>query len=222
MVIPIKFDLHIHSKYSSDSRSTLDTIIKSAKKVGLDGIAVTDHNSIDSWRYLKNKKSSSLILVPGIEISTDHGHIIALGVEEKVSPGKLDETILSVEDKGGIVIAAHPYRFWSGIGEKAVKENRWSALEGLNGRSGYLGNKRACKLADKMRLPVVGGSDSHRADTVGKSYTIVEAVSGWEDLMDEIKKGRTSVGGENRSLNETFRYVGRSVSNWAKRGFKRI
>ncbi len=218
----MKFDLHIHSMYSSDSKSRPKDIIRYAEKKELDGFAITDHNNLRWWGKIKNV-DTPLIMIPGIEISTDKGHMIALGLQEEIEPrSALEETIELIDESHGITIAAHPYRFWSGIGEKAVLDNHWSAIEGLNGRSGHKDNYRARKLAKRMSLPIVGGSDSHNYDTIGKAFTLVEDVSTWEDVISEIQKGKTSVSGDNRDIKETLKYTKKSVSGWLGRGFKRI
>ncbi len=217
----MKIDLHIHSKYSSDSHSKPKDVIKAAKKRGLGGIAITDHNSMAGYRSIKDV--GSFIVVPGVEISTDSGHVIALGIQEDIDTKKsVGETLDDIYEQGGLAIASHPYRFWSGLGEDIVRENSWSAIETLNGRSGILSNQRASKLAASMDTSVVGGSDSHSLATIGKAYTVMKTVSTWEDVIDAIQKGDTSAGGSSRTFGETCCYVTKALSGWAKRGFTRI
>ncbi len=218
----MKIDLHIHSKYSSDSQSTPRDIIKVAKKRGLSAIALTDHNSMEGYRSISNK--TSFIVVPGIEISTDSGHVIALGVKDDFSIQRrsVGKTLELIYEHGGIAIAPHPYRFWSGLGEQIVKKNRWSAVETLNGRSSILSNKLASELAKKLDSPVVGGSDSHSLVTIGKAYTVIESASTWEDVIDAIERGKTSVAGSSRTFRETCGYVSKALREWAGRGFNRI
>ncbi len=218
----MKIDLHIHSKYSSDSQSTPRDIIKVAKKRGLSGIAITDHNSMQGYRSIK--KNTPLTIIPGIEISTDSGHIIALGIQDNFSIERrsVEETLELIYEQGGIAVAPHPYRFWSGLGEHVVKKNRWSAVETLNGRSSILSNKLASELAKKLDSSVVGGSDSHSLVTIGKAYTLMGSASTWEDVIDAIERGKTSVAGSSRTFRETCGYAGKALREWAGRGFNRI
>ena len=77
----MKLDLHIHSKYSPDGRMEIEDIIKTAKARGLDGVAVTDHNSVKGGlSALEFCKGSDFLVIPGIEVSTTKGHVLGLGV----------------------------------------------------------------------------------------------------------------------------------------------
>lgn len=219
----MKFDLHIHSKYSDDSKIELHDIVKVAEKRGMDGLALMDHNSIEGYKKIK-EIDTELVIVPGIELSTEEGHVGALGIEEDVGrPDTVKDAIELIHEKDGVAIAVHPYRYWSGIGEDVVMNNEgWDAVEGMNGRTWHYKNLKSVKLAERMDLPLIGGSDSHRLKTVGKAYTIVEGVDEWEDIIEQIRKGKTDIGGENRTYKQTFFYVRRALGGYVKRGFKRI
>ncbi|MFP4608179.1 MAG: CehA/McbA family metallohydrolase [Candidatus Natronoplasma sp.] len=218
----MRFDLHIHSVYSGDSRCKPKEIIKVAEERGLKGIALMDHNTIKGYEVAK-KVDTEIIIVPGVEVTTPDGHILGLGLQEDIGkqPSIL-EAVDTVREHGALAVAAHPYRFWSGIGEDNVLENDWDAIEGMNGRGWGIRNRQAQVLAERLELPVTGGSDSHRLKTVGKTYTILKDVESWEDVIEKVKSGETEVGGENRTLTQTFFYVRRAVSGWIFRGFKRI
>ncbi|MBS3816987.1 MAG: PHP domain-containing protein [Candidatus Thermoplasmatota archaeon] len=218
----MKLDLHIHSVYSGDSSSRPEEIIKTADKKGMDGIAIADHNSIEG--YLEAKKlESDMIVVPQVEVSTPEGHVLGLGLQEDIGrQSTIVEAIEKIREHGALAVAAHPHRFWSGIGKKNVLENTWDCIEGMNGRSWGIRNRQAQRLAEKLDLPITGGSDSHRLKTVGKAYTILEKVDTWEDVIQKVKKGKTEVGGKGRTFTQTFFYIRRALSGWVKRGFKRI
>ena len=218
----MKFDLHIHSKYSGDSKSDPKEIVKIAEKEDIDGIALLDHNSVEGYKKIKNM-DTDLIIVPGTEVSTEQGHVGALGVEETIGrPETVEEAIELIHELGGIAVAVHPYRFWSGMGEDVIRGNNWDAMEGMNGRTWHYKNNKSRRLAKEMDLPIIGGSDAHRLKSVGKTYTIVDNADNWEDLLDDILDFKTDVGGEDRTYAQTFFYVRRAVSGWIKRGFKRI
>jgi len=218
----VKFDLHIHSKYSGDSKSDPKDIVKVAEKKGLDGIALLDHNSIKGYKKIKNM-DTDLIIVPGIEVSTEEGHVGALGLKEEIGrPKTVERAIEIIHEQDAIAVAVHPYRFWSGMGEDVIRGNDWDAMEGLNGRTWHYKNVRSRKLAEEMGLPIVGGSDAHRLKSVGKSFTVVKNANDWGELIDDIKDYETYVGGEDRTYKQTFFYVRRAVGGWIKRGFKRI
>jgi len=84
--MPLKIDLHVHTNYSYDGFTKIDEAIACAKQRGLNGIAVTDHNTIEGALNALERKTD-IIIIPGIEINTEKGHIIALGVTKRIPPG---------------------------------------------------------------------------------------------------------------------------------------
>lgn len=216
----MKFDLHVHSEYSPDSQSSVREILEVARRRGLDGLAFLDHNTMDAYHEARDP---SLIIVPAVEVSTPSGHVGALGVEEGIRRQPDVKTAISqILKRGGIPVALHPYRFWSGIGEDQVRSHEWGALEGLNARTAYKENLKAQSLAGELNIPVIGGSDAHQVEGVGTGYTVVRRVDSWQGLIREIEQGRTGVGGSHRTSTQTLRYVKKSVSQWMGRGFSRM
>src|SRR3990172_5797006 len=113
----MRFDLHIHSNYSSDSGLSVDDIIRRAVEKGLDGIAICDHNTVTGSYHARKRVREldlPLIVLPGSEVSTTAGHLIVLGIRDNIPPGLTpQETIGIVRQKGGVVIAAHPFKIGS-------------------------------------------------------------------------------------------------------------
>ncbi len=218
----MKFDLHIHSAYSDDSDIPPEKIIKTAEIKDLDGIAFLDHNTLDGYFKAKDL-DTDLIIVPAMEVSTREGHVMALGIQEEIEERlSIEATTEKIRERGGLSIAVHPHRFWSGLGGKNVKENDWDGIEGLNGRSWEWNNNKAQKIADDLGLPVTGGSDAHRLKSIGEAFTLFENIGDWEDVIGEVKKGNTKVGGKSRNLSQNLFYVKRTFTRWVKRGFRRI
>lgn len=197
----MRLDLHIHSQFSPDSHSSIEAILKRAQEVGLDGIAITDHNSVQSFfvaSKLVEALGLNLIIVPGAEISTSEGHLIALGTRNLVPFGlSAVETIERVHDDGGIVVASHPFAFLrQGIRNLQVKQ--LDAVEAFNSK--YLfgfSNYLATRSARKLNLGVTGGSDSHKVETVGFGYTEMNTANGAdvEYILRAIKDGRSQAKG---------------------------
>ncbi|MFO8110771.1 MAG: PHP-associated domain-containing protein, partial [Thermoplasmata archaeon] len=160
---------------------------------------------------------------PGVEVSTPAGHVGALGIEESMGEQPDVRTaIRRILELNGLPVAMHPYRFWSGIGETEVRKNEWGAIEGLNARTPLKSNLKAQKLAVDLNLPVIGGSDAHKVEYVGAGYTIVKKVSSWQELINEIKNGRTNVDGSHRSSADSIHYITKSIVKWIGRGFNRM
>ena len=216
----MKIDLHVHSSYSDDASDSPEKIIKYAKKKGIHGVAITDHNNVKGG--LKGleiaKKMKDFVVIPGTEISSAEGHILALNVKENI-PKKLsvEETVESIISLGGIPVLPHPYRMISGIGEKFV--NRFSGVEVFNSRSMGWENKKAESLAEKLDIGKTGGSDAHSANEVGYGITEFNVNSfRIDDLLQEIEKKRTSAHGILSPKKIVLRQHVKSLLLWFKRG----
>ncbi|MFQ6059765.1 MAG: PHP domain-containing protein [Thermoplasmata archaeon] len=218
-------DLHIHSAYSLDADAQIKDIIKIARKRDLSGLAIVDHNEITGSlkAYELAKDIEDFLVLRAVEISSTKGHILAYGVDRQIrkdmTPGETVEAILRA---CGTPVVPHPYRFWSGVGEKIVLESRFSAIEGLNARSTRGSNAKAIALAEKLGLGVTGGSDSHSLNEIGTGVTVFEgSVESEEEALEKILKGRTKVDGISRPAGSP-KYVAKCVSGWLGRGMRRI
>jgi len=217
----MRADLHIHSSYSNDGRSSVSEMIEAAKKKGLGCIAITDHNVFKA--YEETNDVEGIIIVPAEEVSSADGHVLAYGINCEIERGKgVKETIDLIHAAGGIAVAAHPYRWWSGLGEDNVID-AFDAIEIFNARSTKGSNNKAKKLSSKMGRPFTGGSDAHHASNVGEAYTeIPDNVSNWEDVIKEILAGNVTVGGKHRTRKDTVKYGYKSITEWIGRGFRKM
>ena len=106
-------DLHIHTSWNSaDSNLSPIELIREAKRLGLDGVVVTEHDrGWDRFRARELAAEYDFLFLRGMEVSTDLGHILVCGLEEYVSGIQRAEKLRQVVDEvGGIMIAAHPFR----------------------------------------------------------------------------------------------------------------
>jgi len=221
----MRVDLHSHSRYSPDSRLAPEDLVRRARQVGLQGLAVTDHNSLGgakaAYEYAQGVKD--FLVVRGMEISAAEGHVLAYGVREEIPRGlPTEETVEHVVALGGVAVAAHPYRFWSGLGEAQTLAAPFAAYEVQNARTLRGGNARARALAVRQSLGGTGGSDAHFLDEIGVAYTVLEAASTEGRVLDLLAKKATKAEGKDRGLTGTLRYVPKAVSEWMVRGFRRI
>ena len=199
----ILYDLHIHSHFSFDCKSDPKEIIKVAKKKNLAGIAITDHNSVKF--HLKKYNSKGLLIIPGIEVSTEKGHVIGLGIRELIEK-KLSviETVEKIIDLGGLPVIPHPFDFTRrGIG-KEIHKLKEVAIETLNASCPLqLFNKKAKKWAERNNLPETGGSDSHRIQDIGMAFTIFkDELETIDEVLEAISRQRSSSGGTHLSIPE--------------------
>ena len=192
----MRFDLHIHSNHSSDSGLSVDDIIRRAVEKGLDGIAICDHNTVTGSYHARKRVREldlPLIVLPGSEVSTTAGHLIVLGIRDNIPPGLTpQETIGIVRQKGGVVIAAHPFKIGS-IGN--IEGLDVDAVETFNSRCIFGENKKARMMAVELGKPQVGGSDSHMLGTIGFGYTEIDAQPDEASVLNAIRNGKTRPGG---------------------------
>lgn len=184
----LKIDIHIHTTYSHDSLITPKDLIFYAKKRGLDGVAITDHDRIDG--ALKIAKETDFLIVPGIEISSLNGHIIGLNVNELVPPKlSVDETLDRIHKAGGIAIACHPVTFFKDSLKGHISP-RFDAIEVINS-SAFPFNysvRRSEEIASRLGIARVAGSDAHYGPEIGYAYTLVNAESEVDEVVNAIKK----------------------------------
>ena len=192
----MKFDLHIHSNYS-DGRDEVKTILKAAVRRKLAGISITDHDTLrgsEKARKIIKEQKLDLILIPGAEVTTAEGHLLVLSVSE-IPPRGLspEETTDLAHEQGGITIVPHPYHpFRHAIG----RVPKCDAVEVYNSKHLFgIANARARREALRRGLPMVAGSDSHFADTVGLGVTEIDA-SDAKEAIEAIRAGRTRVVGK--------------------------
>ena len=171
----IKADLHVHTTYSKDSLITPKDLIYYAKKRGLNAVAVTDHNELDG--AYKIAKESDFLVIPGMEVSSSDGHIVALNIKELIPRGlSAPETVLRIHNAGGVAIACHPYAYFKVSLEGNVCET-FDAIEIINARAfPFKRNvKKATETANRLNLSRVAGTDAHYGPQIGYGYTVIEA-----------------------------------------------
>jgi predicted metal-dependent phosphoesterase TrpH len=196
MAIKFLADLHVHTTYSSDSVITPKDLIYYAKKMGLNAVAVTDHNSLEG--AYKIAAETDFFVIPGMEVSSADGHIVALNVRELVPRGlSASETIERIHAAGGIAIACHPHVYFkSGLG--AAVNASFDAIEVINARAFPFGRSVRLAKADATRfgLPQVAGTDAHFGPQIGYGYTEIEAEKATaEAVARAIVSGRCSAHG---------------------------
>ena len=198
----LKIDLHVHTEVSPDAHTKREDLPAIIRQRGIDGVAITEHNRFEP------SKLDALIL-PGVEVSSRDGHIVALGVQEVIPRGlPADETIQRIHQQNGIAIIAHPYDPVCECVKIALLKTRPDAVETVNADalSFYVSRWLARRDATKFKLPQIGGSDSHIPQTIGDAYTVVDSKTrSVPDVLEAIKAGRVQAAGHSTSIRNKLR-----------------
>ncbi len=201
-------DLHVHSHHSKDSKSKVKDIVYTALKRGLNALAITDHDTLNGSLEaveLVREENLDLLILPGMEVSTSDGHLLAYGISREVDSGmSMVDTIKAVKNLGGLAVVAHPFQFYRHGLVKFWIVKEVDAVEVFNSKY-LLGicNFLAKKLADFYKKPGTAGSDAHKAEEVGRAVTIIDCprkVVSISEVLEAIKAGKTSVTGGRQKL----------------------
>ncbi|MDD4330728.1 MAG: PHP domain-containing protein [Methanosarcinaceae archaeon] len=218
----MKYDLHVHSCYSRDSKAEPESILRNAKNRGLDGIAICDHDTVEGGLVcaeIAKKLRIDLIVIPGIEVSSSKGHILVLGVKTNIKPGlSPEETIKQAKLLGGTVIIPHPFKRSShGIGKFEGLDA--DAIEVFNSRCLFnTANEKAKKAARRLGFPAVAGSDAHIPEMVGQAYTEIAAEENTvEAVLRAIGEGKTLPCGKRTPVLVILLQMGGSVRRKLKK-----
>ena len=187
-----KYDLHVHSYYSKCSNLKPLTILKTAKELGLDGIAITDHDTFKGAQLIsKLNKDKDFEVIKGIELSTDKSHLLAIYMEEEIKTDNFFEALDKIKEQDGIAVIAHPFSCLRGcLRADITKIKNKANLETYNGRAFGFENKKAELLAKKYSIPQTAGSDAHFKFEIGRGVTLFE-----DDLKSALKKRKTATSG---------------------------
>jgi predicted metal-dependent phosphoesterase TrpH len=216
----VKVDLHMHSEFSRDSLNTLNDIVKTCQRKGLDVVCLTDHNVIEG--ALRLRDISPLPVIIGQEIATLQGELIAYFIEEHVPPQMpLEETIERVREQGGIVSVPHPF---DRIRKEAVDREKLmtvldqlDAVEVFNSRCLLPSfNTEARMLAQAHGLPGTAGSDAHSLIEIGTTYVEMEPFSTQDEFLSNL--GRAHVHGRHSlPLVHMSSTISKIIKRWRNR-----
>lgn len=210
-------DLHLHTnRGSSDSNLAPKDLVDRARAIGIGAVCITEHDNMwDSREIAALAAGSGVIFMRGMEVTTDMGHVGAFGLERYVGGiYKLAELRRVVNLEGGILIANHPFRYkldqrFSFINpdsepidptypDRAARLEIFEmvdAIEVLNGACGEDENLFALKVARRLGLAEVAGSDSHSAGSVGCVTTLLDGpIRDERELIDAIRSRRCRAG----------------------------
>jgi predicted metal-dependent phosphoesterase TrpH len=184
----VRVDLHLHSRYSHDSSTSLDALMARARECGLDRIALTDHNTVEG--ALKLATMAPELAIVGEEAKTREGEVIGLFIKHRVPPYlRPEEAMDLIHEMGGLVYVPHPLdrnrAHYSGprLVELAP---RIDIIEVYNPWAEAPANKAAADLAAELGKVTASGSDSHGVIEMGRSWMEMEEFDGPDDFLDKL------------------------------------
>lgn len=215
------FDFHIHSKFSYDSLLSPKRIVRIAEKRGLDGIAITDHNTIKG-ALEASKLNNSMYVIIGSEIKTEKGEVIGLFLNEEITSKHFDDVVDEIKSQDGIVVLPHPYKKNRDISNDLLR--KVDLIETLNGRLSSESNHKAQTLAKNKGMPIIGGSDAHISKSIGSVKTIFNcekhAIHDVEDIKRLLLNGDAKIVG--RESPRYVHYFSATIGNVRKGNFLRL
>ena len=225
----LEVDLHVHSEASYDGHEPVELILEHAEDIDLDAVVVTDHDVIDaSVEAAELAPAYGLVGIPGVEISTAHGHLLGIGIDEMPETGRpMGETAAAVRDLGGVAVVPHPFqRTRHGVRKRRLKRLDPDAIETFNAWlfTGYR-NRRARRYARRYGYPGVGGSDAHSLLTVGRAYTEITVDEPFPeieaaDVVAAIRSGDTDIRGHRASLQRASGHYAKAAARKTAWGMK--
>lgn len=208
----MKLDLHIHTNSSVDGFSTPSMIIKYAKKRGLSGVAISDHNTLKGIDAVRRIAPTGFFVIPGVEYSTDFGHMLALFCDKSAEDfDKSSEGLYSfieiadfVHGEAGLLVAAHPLRYkrYLKVGSpydlNPKMLRKVDGIESINSRDlrrDPAANLIIEKCAMEHGLFLTGGSDAHMPMVIGDGYTEFPECGSLDELKQALVARQTKAFG---------------------------
>lgn len=195
----MRYDLHIHSKYSSDGLLEPKKIVEIATKGGLNGVAITDHNTIKGGLKAKEYEREDFMVIVGSEISTERGEITGLFLEEEIKSRSVQGVISEIKEQNGMIIIPHPFdRLRHSAFHPNEKDAKFiDAIEGFNSRCVFHNfNKKAVEFGLRHNLTIIAGSDAHFSNEIGNAGIITEL----EDIRGALTRNEVTIFGKKTSL----------------------
>lgn len=208
------FDLHVHSVNGSyDSNVSLEQLAAEARAMGLDGMALVEHD--EPWDPVELGELSAelgVLFIPAREVQSEMGHVIAFGLnQESWRITKLEELRQEADESGGYLVSAHPFRYLRDTSKvrpsflledpakrpASVEEAAGypvfrlvDAIEAVNAHNKEEENAFAWETAQLLNRPVTGGSDVHGSGQLGEAVTVFpNAVNDTDDFLLALRAG---------------------------------
>ena len=196
-MLRLAIDLHTHTKFSFDSITSPENLIKAAIRKELRAIAVTDHGTIrgsNSTIEYVQKHKIKILVVKGVEFFTTLGDIIGLFIEEMIRSHDIFDVIDKIKEQDGLALFPHPYVSHNPLYIEEIAK-KCHIIEVWNSRATFEENRKAYRLAKSLNKPMLGNSDAHLARDVGRGQTLLEDFSTIDELRSLLLKRNNDIRG---------------------------
>lgn len=199
----VRVDLHLHSRWSHDSSTTIEELVERCREVGLDHVALTDHNTAEG--ALEFRRRHPGLAIAGEEVRTTEGEVIGLFLQRSIARGRRPEQAMDeIREQGGLTYLAHPFdRYRASWAPHRVVElaDRIDIIEVYNAWSTARDNQAAAQICSELGKVAATGSDAHHPRELGLSWMEMEAFAGPADFLEKLREARHVV----TSLSGTLR-----------------
>jgi predicted metal-dependent phosphoesterase TrpH len=206
----LSLDYHTHTYHSYDSMMRPEKILRIAKQRGLNGIVISDHDTINGGlECAALNHDPDFKVVVASEIKTNVGDITALNIKEEIHERNFSDVAAETKRQGGLILLVHPYH------HHQLDEINFDAvdlIEGFNAREFPEGNRKAVELAVRHKKPVIAGSDAHLYSEIGNARTY------YADFTDL----RNPISIEGKRNKPTAEITSQLIKAWKKRSLKRL
>jgi predicted metal-dependent phosphoesterase TrpH len=199
----LRVDLHLHSVFSHDGQSSLEALIERSREVGLDRIALTDHNTVEG--ALELARMAPELTIVGEEAKTREGEVIGLFITDLLDPYARPEEVMDrIHAMGGLTYLPHPLdRRRAHFRPERVVElaDRIDIIETYNPWCDAAANAAAAGLANDLGKVAATGSDAHAVQELGRSWMEIEDYEDPADFLEKMRDARhivTSSSGSGR------------------------
>ena len=190
----LKADFHIHTKYSMDCHNELEDIIKRCQKLGINCVAVADHNAVEGG--LKMQKIAPFKVIIAEEILTFSGEVMGMFLKEHITSGiPLEKAIAAIKQQGGLVSIPHPFDPVRGLRLNADEFDKLAPqidlIEVFNARVlSTQTNSKALHFAREHNLPGAAGSDAHTIGEIGNVFVELNSFNSPEEFLTDLKQAK--------------------------------
>jgi predicted metal-dependent phosphoesterase TrpH len=190
----------------------LDKIVTRCAELGINCVAVADHNTITG--ALKLREIAPFRVIVAEEIATTMGEVMGLFLSQGICQGlSAQETISRIRNQGGLVAIPHPFGRsvpWRANALTSMEIlSQVDIIEAFNSRTPFSGSvRRAQMLAKEQGKAASAGSDAHTLGEIGRAYVEMPEFDGPDDFLNSLSQGQI--------LGQKSSYLAHLASTWAK------